>query len=106
MIEFLDTIFRQWIVPTIHWGVIVAAFASPWFLPWFIILLMLALYYIQILVFKGCILSKLQFKDGGKFWHYYIRKVFPNVSEKRLNIIVDAIFPIIIVLLTLLFTLK
>ena len=41
----------------VHGAVIIFAYTSPWWLDWRIVTGGVLLYYIQIFVFKGCVLS-------------------------------------------------
>jgi len=78
----------------------VGAYASPWFLPWQIILIVFILYRIQLLVLKNCILSLYQFGDQKEtFWYYYLEKIFPRINKRYLDIVTDDIMPVLVVIL-------
>lgn len=76
------------------------AYASPWFVDWRIVLLIFILYRLQFIVFGNCVLSKAEFGETyTTFWHYYVKKIWPNVNKKKLDLITDWVLPILIVLI-------
>jgi hypothetical protein len=49
-----------------HLVIILACWASPFYLPWQIILIAVIAYYAQNIFLKGCVISKLQFGNNDE----------------------------------------
>jgi len=78
----------------IHLILIALVVSSPVWLDWRLILLGIIIYYIQIIVFGGCLLSQWQFKNKEeRFWGYYIKKLGFTVDKKKLDIFLDYVLP-------------
>jgi hypothetical protein len=86
----------------LHALIILAAYTSPFWLSWKLILLGVVVYYLQLLVFGWCVLSLKQF-DGRKqtFHEWYLAKlgIYPN--PKILKFFLDFIIPPVLVLVAL-----
>jgi hypothetical protein len=94
----MKNIFRNWFLPILHLILIIFVYASPWLIPWQYILIILVLYRLQLWIFKGCILTIFQFgKERTSFCFHYLKKVFPKLQRKTLNIIMDSILPVALV---------
>ncbi|MEK6919154.1 MAG: hypothetical protein AABW73_03890 [Nanoarchaeota archaeon] len=83
----------------LHLIIITAFWVSPLFLSWWIILIMTGGYYLQLLIFGDCILSKKQFRTKKRsvtFYWYYGRKLFPELDMMKVRFCADWVFPYII----------
>lgn len=91
--------FKNWLA-LIHLVIIICVYLSPLFIPWQYVLIIFILYRLQLYIWGGCILSNLQFgkKDEGFYFHY-LKKVFPNITNKTIDLIVDNIIPITIIII-------
>ncbi len=92
-------------IPLLHLAIIVAAYSSPFYIPWQIIVLVIGLYYLQLLIFKGCILSIAQFGSSDeRFVKHYFEK-FTGISVKRemMDFILDRLIPILIVVVAIVY---
>jgi hypothetical protein len=79
-----------------HIVVILFAYSSPLWLDWKLITLGIALYYLQILIFGGCILSLAQFKGEKKSFHeWYLTQLGFSVDSKKLTFFLNKILPFI-----------
>jgi len=96
----MNSISNKWLIPLIHIVLIILVYTSPWFLPWPYIVLIFLLYHLQLSIFKGCILSQAQFKDKqGRFYFYYLKKVFPKLKSSTIDLAMDYIMPFLIIIL-------
>jgi len=69
----------------VHLILIILLWASPFWLSWKLIILAIVLYYLQLLVFKDCILTKAQFgekKRSTTFYWYYLTKLGFRLDRK------------------------
>jgi len=83
----------------IHLPLIVLLWLSPILISWKIILIGIALYYLQLIVFGDCIMSKKQFgtkKRSITFYWYYGSKIFPRLNMNKVKFCADWVFPYII----------
>jgi|SRR3989344_651997 len=80
----------------LHLAVILLIFASPLLVSWKVILSLIAVYYLQLLIFGGCILTKKQFKGADPdttFYHYYLTKLGFNLGKRAVSNFVDYCLP-------------
>ena len=78
----------------LHIVVILIAYSSPWWLDWRIVAVGVLAYYLQILIFKGCVLSLAQFKGEKKSFHeWYLTKLGLRVNRRKLRFFLDVILP-------------
>ena len=93
-----------------HTILILLAWASPFWLDWKIIFICLALYELQILIFKGCTITAIQFERSIKkqsnmtMYAYWSEKLGFRLSEEqknKLNFKSKYIMPLIIFLITI-----
>lgn len=63
------------------------------------------LYYLQLLIFKGCILSKAEFGNTNeRFVHHYFEKITGiKVEKKRMEFILDKIIPAVLLITALVY---
>lgn len=90
----MRNISKTYLIPALHLIVIIFAYLTPLFIPWYFILLGFVLYRIQFLIFGGCVLTILQLGNEDEFWYHYIQKVHPNISQKYLALLTDYVMPI------------
>lgn len=93
------------LIIAIHAAVIILAYSSPFWLDWRVVAIGVGLYWLQNLIFRGCVLSQAQFKDKRTTFHeWYLAKLGIRPNHRRLKIILDVWLPVII--LALAFTLQ
>ena len=88
----------------IHLILILLVWASPFLLGWKVILFFIILYYVQITLFKECLLSREQFngkKERTIFYHYYLGMMGIKVDKENARIFVDYVVPWIIFILAI-----
>ena len=64
------------VLALLHLLVIIIAYSSPFWLDWRLFFIGLALYYIQILIFKGCVLTWAQY---GTFKESFSNRFFTKI---------------------------
>ena len=80
-----------------HVVLILLAYTAPFWLDWRFVAAGVILNYIQILIFKGCVLSLAQFEDKKQTFHeWYLRKIGLKPNRLVLNFILRYIIPFII----------
>ena len=80
----------------LHLIIILVIFSSPFWLSWKLIVIAIFIYYVQLLLFKNCILTTLQFQEKDRnttFYSYYLEKLGFNVNKKKLRLFLDYILP-------------
>lgn len=86
-----------------HIVVILLAYSSPLWLNWRLIALGIALYYLQLALFGGCVLSLAQFKgEKISFHEWYLTKWGVRVNRKKLSFFLNRVLPFIILGLAIL----
>ncbi|MFH0856711.1 MAG: hypothetical protein V1860_02330 [bacterium] len=84
---------------------IILCWASPFFLNWKLILLGIAVYYLQIILLKEDFFTKMNFgsKERGEitFYSYVLEKIGIKIDRKRMQLIADFIFPWVILLIAI-----
>jgi hypothetical protein len=94
----------------LHLLLIIAVWASPLWLDYRIFACFYVLYIVQLLVFKGCVLSQAQFGSSIKrseqvsFYYHYLTKLGFRWSKAHVNKFVDIVLPFI--LITISFTIQ
>lgn len=87
-----------------HTVIILLAYSSPFWLDWKLVLLGVALDYIQIIVAGGCVLSLAQFDDKQMTFHeWYLRKLGIRVNRPKFNFVLRYIVPLVILAAAVLF---
>jgi len=95
------------ILPLIHTIIIILAWLSPFWSDWKIIFVCLALYYLQIIIFRSCILTNFQFnkkvtkRSEMTMYAYWAEKAGYKVNKKKLKFISSWIMPTIILVITI-----
>ena len=86
---------KQQIIIIAHIIIILLAYSAPFWLDWRLVLAGVVLNYIQILIFKGCVLSHAQFKDKKQSFHeWYLRKFGFKPNRNILNFVLRYIVPL------------
>ena len=88
----------------IHILVILFLWASPFIFNYKIILTGIALYYLQLLIFKDCILTKKQFRTKHRemtMYTFILEELGIKVNRKMMVILADFVFPWIILAISL-----
>ncbi len=83
----------------VHLILIILVWTSPFWLNWKLIFLFIVLYYIQLIIFKDCILTKKQFKTKTRsttFYYYYLTKIGFKLKIEKVRKFVDYYAPWII----------
>lgn len=85
------------IIIVAHIIIILLAYTAPFWLDWRLVLLGVILNYIQILIFKGCVLSHAQFEDKKQTFHeWYLRKLGFKPNRRVLNFVLRWIIPFVL----------
>ena len=88
---------KQPIIIVAHIVIILLAYSAPLWLDWRLVLVGVVLNYIQILIFKGCVLSRAQFEDKKQTFHeWYLRKLGFKPNRKILNFTLRYIVPFVL----------
>lgn len=83
----------------VHLILIVLLWTSPFWLSWKLILAGIFVYYLQLIIFKDCILTKAQFetkKRSTTFYWYYLTKLGFKLDKEKVRFAADYYFPWII----------
>jgi len=94
------------ILALIHTLIILFAWASPFWLTWKIIFPITLIYFLQIIIFKSCIITNLQFNKNIKktsditMAAYWANKLGYRVNKKILKLFSDYINPTLIIIIT------
>ncbi|MBI2676530.1 MAG: hypothetical protein HYX21_01050 [Candidatus Yanofskybacteria bacterium] len=79
----------------VHIFVICLMYSSPFLFSWKIIFAGILVYYLQLLIFGGCVLTIKELgaerKEG--FNAYYLRRLGFRVNERKLSFVLDYIVP-------------
>lgn len=80
-----------------------AWYSSPFWAPWYVVILSVILYHIQLYYAKGCLITKGQFgsKNDG-FYYYYLTKFGFHPDKAKLSFVLDYIIPGTIIVIALL----
>lgn len=80
-----------------HIVIILLAYSAPFWLDWRLVALGVVLNYVQILIFKGCVLSLAQFEDKKQTFHeWYLSKFGLKPNRNILNFILRYIVPFVL----------
>lgn len=94
---------KQKLAGIAHLIIMILSYTSFIWLDWKLMLIGVALYYLQILIFGGCVLTFAQFgKRDISFTGYYLgillKKLGFNIGEKKIKRFIDLLAPIFIIL--------
>jgi hypothetical protein len=85
-----------------HILIILIAYSSPIWLDWRLVTLGIGLYYLQIAIFGGCLLSLGQFKGERKSFHeWYLTKLGLRVNRRKLTFFLNKIQPFLFLIAAL-----
>jgi len=101
------------ILPILHAVLLLVSLLSPLWADWKIVVIGFAVYILQKVIFKGCLLSFAEFgRENGKpkmhFTPYYLKKFFGLKATERmvmrfLDYIVAPLVPIVAILIQIVF---
>lgn len=88
-------------IKILHFIIIVLAYSTPLWLDWRIIFIGVILYWLQILIFKACVLSIAEYKSTEvSFVGTYVNKILAifgkEIATKHMKLFLNYILPIII----------
>src|SRR3989344_3460540 len=89
----------------LHLILILCIYLSPFILDWRIILVFVALYYIQLVVFGNCILTIWQFREEARdttFYSHVFELLGFSPNKRTVRLVVDYVIPWAIVIIALL----
>jgi hypothetical protein len=90
-----------WALP--HLLVILLVYASPFLFTWPIVLGLLLIYFLQLLIFHGCILSELEFgRWHASYYQYWLGRLGLRLPRWKITILVSGIIPAILIGIALL----
>lgn len=93
----------------LHVALIISIYISPFLLSWKIILLFIVLYYIQLLVFGNCVLTRAEFGVGRvkkSFCYYYLSKLGFRLNETKFIMVLDYATPWMILAISLIWQVR
>lgn len=89
-----------------HVVIILLAYSAPFWLDWRLVAVGVILNYVQILIFKGCVLSLAQFEDKKQTFHeWYLRKIGFKPNRTALNLILRYMVPFAILAIAIVYQL-
>lgn len=85
-----------------HLFLIILAYLSPFLFNFKIMIILVFLYYLQIIIFNGCKLTEIQFgkQDYSTFYYPYLRKLGFNVNKKFVFYLMRWFMPLIVLLVS------
>lgn len=93
---------KSTLVITLHIIIIALAYSSPFWLDWRLVTTGIILYYVQITIFGGCLLSLAQFKgEKISFHEWYFTKWGIAVNRAKLKFFLDRVLPFVFLALAL-----
>ena len=104
---------KKAIIALTHLLVLIIALGSPFWIDWKTVLVGFALYQLQKIIFRGCLLSFAQFqardnKPIHRFTPYYLKKIFKlQISEEKISFYLELILapavPIVAIIIQAIF---
>ena len=88
-----------------HLVILIGCYTSPFLFNWVILAIALVLGYIQEFLFKGCVLTRLQFKNKqvkDTFHNFIFNKIGLHLNKEKVHFITTWIIPGALVLFSLL----
>jgi hypothetical protein len=82
----------------LHLVLILAAFSSPFWLDWRIILAAVILLHVQWQVLGGCYLTQLEVgkESEATFYSHYLAKVFTHVDTQKVKFVTQTVLPVVV----------
>ncbi|MFZ2513224.1 MAG: hypothetical protein WAW63_02080 [Candidatus Saccharimonadales bacterium] len=81
------------LIIAVHTLLIIAAYSSPFWLDWRLILLGIIIYYTQLVIFGWCVLSTAQFGERRTFHEWYLAKLGFHPNPRMLHFALDYVIP-------------
>jgi hypothetical protein len=95
---------KRYLIPIFHLLLIIAAWTSPFWLNWKIIILLYGLYLLQNIILGRCIISIAQFENNKEsFYSHYLHKAGISWTTKKINFTADYIIPPLLILIALIY---
>ena len=91
------------LIIVLHTAILIAAYSSPFWLDWRIILAGVAVYYLQLLIFGWCVLSLQQFGEKKTFHEWYLGKFGLHPDPRRLRFTLNYVVPPALVLIAIIY---
>lgn len=87
----------------VHAVIMLLAYTSPLWLDWKLMIVGVILYYIQLLIFGGCLLTKAQFgRFDATFTGYYLNMLLATfgikAKDRKIKLFLDTLAPIFIII--------
>jgi hypothetical protein len=97
---------KKYLLPILHLAIFLISITSFLWIDWKIVLAGFLIYELQLILFKGCLLSFWEFgRDGNKpkerFVVFYMKKLFPLIDSKQADIYLDYIIPLAVPILAI-----
>jgi len=86
----------------VHFLIVVLAYSSPFWLDWRLVVAGVALNWLQIAIFGGCVLSILQFKENRSFHVWYLKQLGFRINPIKLDNFLRRYMPFIVIAIALL----
>ncbi len=77
----------------IHSLLILGALASPFYLDYRVILILLGFYILQFVLFKQCVLSIFQFGKVDGFYHHYAARLGLKWKRRTVSVVSNLVLP-------------
>lgn len=87
------------IISWIHLVLIILIWSSPFWLSWKIVSIGIILYYLQLLIFGDCLLTKKEFRTNKReitFYSFCLEKIGFMFDRNKVRIIADYVMPWVI----------
>jgi len=104
MIKKIDKKFES--ITFLHLLIIILLWVSPFLFNWRLIILGIFLYYLQLMIFGNCILTKMEFKQKKReitMYSFVLEKLGFNVNRGKIVLLADYVFPWVILLISLVY---
>lgn len=88
----------------IHLLVVIAVWSSPFWLSWKLIIVGVAIYYLQLLILGNCVLTRWQFQSREieiSFYAHVLEKFGLRFNHRTVSAITDYVIPWIVLLIAL-----
>ncbi len=90
----------------IHLILIAMIYTAPLLFNWLFVLACVGLFYLQLMIFGDCILTKAQFHQKIASFHtYYLKKIGIHINQKKIKIL-RLLIPTTLFLITLFWQIK
>jgi len=88
-------------VALLHLIILLIAWSSPFWVPYYFVIIVILLYWAQLIVFGDCLLTKKQFEgtNNASFNHYLLSLIGININLEKTNFLATYILPLIIAII-------